>query len=569
MAKKRNTSRKARKLAAATRAQAPTGAAGALLGKHFVTIGEKQEPTKRQRWRVPGGTIVTDDATEVFRARVEPFSLDSIVSRAAGLTRQRVRDEREFQGRLRSSGVSIATFSPFLLRRLVTGAISARSLPDTSEKTIGVTDLQSAEQALMDVVATADRHAGDDSAALWSLAMRQLQSQYYDQLGEGAYIRELWLGRRVIERAAESGLDIDDYYRRALGLTHTDLAVLSFTAFATIIGDESTGLLDPTTWISETSPLKVDPDIVRAFFDVTAIDYQGIQERAGHRAVVRPGYEPYALSPIIKWPLVQRSDGLYLAPVTRDVLDRPTRGFHIDVFQLIPEQLHEAVKDAMAEVYESYVERLLQLALPGSPIHRGKSVLPTDRPNCDFVCVEGQSLTLVEVKSSRLSLEADMTKDPDVLRRELKLRGISHGLTQISESARAIRDRRTTFARNSILTGLLVIRGEQVWMNTPEIRRMLEELVREETGNNIFVKYQIVNDQGFDLLTRYCAGNRGLGKFLQDKCSHTGTQHEDFEDAVGRVFGAGASSSLLAKEQREDHRKMLLEYGVVLDDPAA
>ncbi len=165
----------------------------------------------------------------------------------------------------------------------------------------------------------------------------------------------------------------------------------------------------------------------------------------------------------------------------------------------------------MSSVYEEYVGDLLRAALPRATIHRGKDVLPANRLNCDFVCVEGKLITLVEVKAAHISLKADMTKDYDVLRGEFSRRGIGKGLAQLSESARAIRERATDFPKNSVLTGLLVVRGEQAYMNSLEVRSIVEDVAAAEAKRDIFLKYQLVNDEGLALLGGLASARGGLG----------------------------------------------------------
>jgi len=137
------------------RSKALDDSSGVLLGKQIVTYGERNDPYRFQRWNVPGGSLRTDNPTEVFRARVKPYSLDSIVSAAARLTRDRARDERGFINRLHDAGMTRATFAPFIIRQLVTRAIAEHDLPDTATSEIGARAFHNAEAVLMDVAAVA------------------------------------------------------------------------------------------------------------------------------------------------------------------------------------------------------------------------------------------------------------------------------------------------------------------------------------------------------------------------------------------------------------------------------
>ena len=85
---------------------------GEILGKQIIVYGERKEPFSHQRWAVPGGSLVTSDPAEVFRARVEPFSLDSIVNAAATITRIRDRDESGFVELLHEKGDNARNVPP-------------------------------------------------------------------------------------------------------------------------------------------------------------------------------------------------------------------------------------------------------------------------------------------------------------------------------------------------------------------------------------------------------------------------------------------------------------------------
>ena len=528
--------------------------------------GERTEPFKRQRWPVPGGSLITSDPAEVFRARVEPFSLDSIVNAAATITRIRDRDESGFVDLLHDAGDTRATFHPSIVRRVVTRAIAERELPDTAERSITAAEFRSAEAVLMDIGAAADRLPGDaDPLDMWSALMRIVQHSAHDQLGYMAYVRELWLNRRVVARASALGVDLEEAYRTEFGLTYSELAVLSMAAYAEVISENSNGVLDRDRWDLGTA-LSIDSEAVAAFFDSGSLDYARFKAWATDSGVVEEGFEAYALSPVVRWPLIERRDGHYVAPVARDLLQRPTRGFPIDVRKAVQsEHEYELVKQAMSSTYEDYVEELLRVALPQAIVHRGRDVLPTDRLNCDFVCVENRLVTLVEVKAVHVRLKTDMTKDFGLMREEFNEKGIGKGLAQLAESARAIRDRATSFPKNSILTGLLVVRGEQVFLNSREVRSLIQELAEGETGRRIPVKYQVLNDEGLTLLGQVAAAHGGLGKIVREKLDDSAECQKDFEDFAAQRLGAGSSPLPLREQYRAEVRTLRTEFGIPAD----
>ena len=217
----------------------------------------------------------------------------------------------------------------------MTRAITERELPDTAKQRITAAEFRSAEAVLMDIGAAADRLPDDaDPLDIWSALMRIVQHSAHDQLGYRAYVRELWLNRRVVARASELGVDLEEAYRRKLGLTYSELAALSIAAYAEVISENSNGVLDRDRW-DLGAALSIDSEAVAAFFDAASLDYAGFKAWATNSGVVEEGFEAYALSPVVRWPLIERSDGRYVAPVARDLLERPTRGVPINVQQVV------------------------------------------------------------------------------------------------------------------------------------------------------------------------------------------------------------------------------------------
>ena len=265
---------------------------GSLYGYEVLVLGESTASGRAQAWAVPQGSVFTADPYEVFRARTEPYSLDSIVSSVAALTRQRELDRGAFEQTIeRAGGDPRLVFQPFLLRRLVTDVIAHRPLPDDRIAEIPVAWLVAAERILMDVVADADRntHAGGQWA-VQSMAARMIQAQYHDQMARSDYVRELWITMQTVARAATFGLDLEEAYREKFGFSYSDLAFLSFAAFGTVAGQGS-GLLDEGTWM--TPVVAVNAATTQAYFRAVVLDYPGLKERVSASGTSADGYARY------------------------------------------------------------------------------------------------------------------------------------------------------------------------------------------------------------------------------------------------------------------------------------
>lgn len=180
-----------------------------------------------------------------------------------------------------------------------------------------------------------------------------------------------------------------------------------------------------------------------------------------------PGYDAYALSPLIRFPLVQRYDGLFVAPISGDLLVRPTDMFVGDTLDALSTMGKQATGEfgrAKGNVYESYVRRALEAAVGEHRILPAKEAMSAPAKVCDFLVDEPRVLSLVEVKGIHFALKPSMTKDPQMLRTEYeKDGGLADGLIQIDETARAVRARCAgAIPHSRVLVGLLVVKGKEL-----------------------------------------------------------------------------------------------------------
>ena len=492
--------------------------------------GEHDDPLKVNKWKTPNGLIETDDPRSVFDARTL-FSLDSIVSKASILSHLRQKDYSGFAEKLRKAGHDPSvTFLPFLMRRLVTDAIARRTLPDTSTQPISDHWLLMAESVLMDIVSVADRKLKVDEWSTHSMAMRMMQAQYHDQLDYGFYKRELWLNQETVKRCLSLGLDLDDLYEKTYGLRYSELAALSFAVYATAAGTQG-ATFDRTTW-NKNHVIDLPEQRISVFFDLCAVSYQEFQKHASNPTVAPQDYESYALSPLIRYPLVIRSDGLAVAPMLQDILERPTRAFQIDVLKALKGRGSDTLgcfNMATGETYEEFVRQSLESAKGCGDVRSGTELLPQGEKNCDFICIEEKSATLVEVKSVWTSLISDITKDRAQLHREFaKEGGVADGLIQLNESARMIRDGRTNLPKRTFLNAVLILRGDQVMLNSPPIRELLTEIVKEKYDHQMVVEFHLMNDAGLAAVVRLLAGSGSLGRFLYDKRQDKRERYNEF-----------------------------------------
>jgi hypothetical protein len=187
-------------------------------------------------------------------------------------------------------------------------------------------------------------------------------------------------------------------------------------------------------------------------------------------------------------------------------------------------------------------------------VEHGSTLLPRKSKKCDWIWVNDNEVVLVEVKSVRFSFEASMTKQRSALKAQLsKTGGLADGLIQLNESARSIRAGATILPKRSYLSALMVVRGDQVGLNSPFVRDLLEEILRERGHLPIIVKYQLTNDLGFTYLVQLLASGVHLGKFLHKKMKHPMFLNDDMHFAVLR------EKSVLPKHPLVDEHWIMLD----------
>ena len=488
---------------------------GRWLG-YDIIVGDDVPAGAYQTWELPGGLSIATEASErALGHLLRPFTLDSIVGLTGQLTAARLWRAREFAEAISLPGVDPRiTFSPFLLRRLLREAIVSRELPDESRRVIRPSQLMTAERALFEQIAPADRSALTDSQ-VESLFLRLIQAQYQDQLGLLQYKMELSRTLATIEEAQKMNLDLAAVYRSAYGLTYEEMVFLALVLCATL-ASHPRALFDPA--IVDLQEMAISGDVVRSFWDHCAITYREFACQAQSDRVTIPGYELYGLSPTVKWPLMITDSGPTLAPIAGDLLHRANRGFVIDSLQAIGDDStgRGRFNVARGRAFEAYVGRTLHAMIGAGDVSHADKMF--DGGHCDWVCQEERRVTLVEAKTIWFDLGSEMTKERDRLKRELSKGGsIVDAVQQLDASAQAIRRGETPIPKSTNLMGLIVVGGHEVGLNAQMMNEIVLEVLEERGAPQPIIKYQVANDEGFAYLARRFRNGGSLCEFLYRK----------------------------------------------------
>ncbi len=530
-------------------------AVGSLYGYQILLAGTRGPMDRLRQVSLPEGfVIVTSDPAKAVEAQLRPYTLDSIATALAQVSVRSFDKKEEFRKAVEGRGWDAdITFRPVTLRRLMDAAVRGRGLPDKATRPVTLEALKAAEDGLHDVLPRADAEANKTEAEISAMGLRALQVQFADQLGYYQYHQEVAVCLDTVAIAREGGLDLDDVFRTAYGCSFGDIAFVTFAMFA-----EAAAALDVAQFnsrdLNKSRQIRNLADsTVEAVWDHCVMTYEQYKNSLDDPGVVVPGYEAYALSPLVKWPLVVRSDGNAVAPIAGDLLHRGPRVFEVDALQALTKVRAERVgtfSRALGETYERYVGESLERSKCAGEVRHGSTVFRGDKRYCDWVCIAGREVVLVEVKSVWFHLKTNVTKEWERLKRELSRDGnLADALIQLDEAARAIRERKTPLAKNAHLAGLIVVRGEQVGLNSPYIREVIEEVVAERGREPPIVKYQLTNDLGFSHIVKMMfAGRDSLGRFLRKKMRDEIHVYDDMHFAVERVCKTLPEHPLIDKQ---------------------
>jgi hypothetical protein len=453
-----------------------------------------------------------------FDALASRYTLDSVAQLCAVITSRRLFRREETDRVLTKVGIDpYTTFLPSLLRRVVIEAIRGRSLPDSATELLTDRALARLEDAANYVVPDADFSEKDSMDALYAMGLRLLQFQYSDQLGLTSYRRDVNFCLAVIKRCREKGVDLDAAFARKHGVTFADQVFVTFVIGALTVAASGRFIRDD---LAQLPGLRdIDSSVLDRCITLLTGTYDDIQEAAKLPDVFINGYETYALSPTRKWPLLRGNDGHLRPPVARDLLMRPTWGFVIDARDALQgKQERGELDNALGEIYEEWVGRSFHAA--GIDCERGTTVFPEQRKQCDWVSASETEVLLIEAKTALVGFTPLMTKERESLKAAWSRRGnLVDAVQQLDDSARAIRANETRFHRRSFLSGLLVVKGEQVGLNSSFARNLIAEILSERGCPEPIIRYEVVNESGLDALVRFAATGQSIHRFIRKRIS--------------------------------------------------
>ena len=501
---------------------------------------------------------ISKDPHGQLRDLLAEYKIGAIADTIALVTAARKQDRNKFERILkRHDWDPRIRFMPSRLRRLLTFAIADLEIDDDGADKCPPSVLADAESLMSHIDSEREQLRGKTVESV----RRAKQSQTHEQLDHSYFRMDLLLKLNAMEKAAERSVDVNDAFREKFKLSYHDLVFYCFAFYALVISKPGERL-QPTAMNVE-KPLRMDPEQRAVFLEFCSLTYEELSERAKVKAVRPEGYEQYALSPLVRWPMLKHTDGIVTIPIATDILDRAISNFHVDIDCCLSRRQLSQFRDVWGSVFEDYVRQSLN-PLQGTLLE-GKDILPATRKNCDFLWqndgADVGGYTLIEAKVASWPLRASLTQTDTELRKAFDQDGgIVDGIVQLESSSDAIRLGETDLNKSIPLTGLLVVSGERFDLNSAHLRELVKPLVRRRIGRGPKLPYHVVSQVDFYYLVQAIAGGGNLNIYLKEKYENKIDRFSSVYDTLNIYFDQMGPHPL-DNEYRRKFDELLRGYG--------
>ncbi|MBL8159216.1 hypothetical protein JNJ66_02045 [Candidatus Saccharibacteria bacterium] len=159
------------------------------------------------------------------------------------------------------------------------------------------------------------------------------------------------------------------------------------------------------------------------------------------------GLEQYAFNPLRQYPIVRTDRGSLVVPVTRFLLERVTTGIFYNLMDKYKSRSGNAFLTLFGkDIFEKYIGLLLnQQPILGEVIEEFVYGSMNDKTS-DWIIIEGEVATLIECKTSGLSLEAKSWGDLELIAKDIE-RHIAQAIKQMHNLEMNIRQKKRGLER--------------------------------------------------------------------------------------------------------------------------
>lgn len=548
----------------------PARESGQIAGIGVVVPGEDDTTPL---WRLRNGMYVpATDTTILLQHELRQLDAAHFALMVAGMSATRLMDHERVNSTVAKVGHPAAILRHFQLALLLHLLFADAARTDWGGAKADMNDL--ADLCLMSgyVRAQADIRASDELEVA-AMAYRTFYQQYWDFRDLTAWSRGLHVFR-LASRAQEPRdrpFDPNAEFSKLYGVSLDEFLFLGFGLFAAAT-QQPGRTFDASTFKN----FRIERGIAEAFVRLVSNDFDGLRVQHTewiHQGINPPGFEPYHLNPLRRWPAIALDGGRIAVPIPRFLLDRITTGVYFDFMESLSEKGRSEFGDFWGRGFEQYVGELMRSQRGFDNLFPEMSYELDGRSEvtCDWIVRDRDTALLIECKTRGLNPKARVTclkehivasvSRPDSSNPESSLAG---GLAKLFKVRDAVLKQAPGLERLQGVTRvicLLVTLDPVTEGNQNYFRRILEEKAAQ-FGYISGTDWQMADIDGFE---RFCALVHASGEsavaLLTEKLASPDAMVHDFLDYfVKRAPNLRVMDHPLHREGRDPFEALVRRY---------
>ncbi len=494
--------------------QAPVGSI------HGVTVSLTGEaPGRPPAYLTPAGLRVPlDDPNPLLAQWAGALDVEFTSDRIAEISATRFAEEDRFVQVLKGAGwepsVSLRDYQmAMLLRALLT---TRRRAPRGGvQPTVAVT-------AELCAIVAAVRCPGDiamrySSAGPDAFLHRIAYQQFWDQEDYSSWTRGLMLQRLIAAELAKSkrGLDLSAKFHELNGLSLESFSFLTFGLFSAATAQP--GRSFDESQLAGSEHFTISTREAEAFYRLVAVGFVDFALRAYDAKVFVEGFEPYAINPLTRWPVLRRPSGRHNVPIPRLLLQRASVGIYYDFMLSLKGPERDAFGNAWGNAFGAYCGEVLARTPTAGTATPAAELVRSGR-RCDWIVDDGHTVVLIECKTRGLSAHTKITGSDELMRKDIVRdsgSSLAGALVQIAQSRAALRSRH---GERRFVGLIATLDSVHLANDRRYLHRFIREAAEDEFGGPIDLEFQVVDAQSFErLCAQSIASRRSLGSLLGEK----------------------------------------------------
>jgi len=333
-----------------------------------------------------------------------------------------------------------------------------------------------------------------DAEAFPDFLLRTAYQEFPFQEGTRALIpRALYLYVDLDQRLApDLDFGLSEQFQRQTGLTPQDYMVLGFICL--VYAGKNQGYVNSegiTNINIGNLAIYTLPEKVSRFLDIVRCDIPTFKHECRLARISDLYMEKHEFNPLRKFPIVEieswprgSQPPFMMLPIPVLMLERLTEGIYWLLLDRFREdgRLNEFFR-AFGALFQEYVGLHLARYCPENELLL-ETTYGQGEKFADWVILEGDTAVLIQCKTKRITSEVKTTMDIELLQEDLR-KGIGEAVIQLAKNVHKAKEGvpgLEAVSRRQHFIGLVVLPDAVYLANTPIIRPLIEEQLREEIG---------------------------------------------------------------------------------------